>query len=73
MNSRMLYFYYNRILRAKVVEQTGHATNKGVNVPSSTNDVFPNPVIYEKVDEDSGYQELGDLSSPSVYDGLDRK
>lgn len=62
-----------RISRAKVVEQTGQATNKGVNGPSSTNDVLPNPVIYEKVDEDSSYQELGDLSSPSLYDGLDRK
>lgn len=61
-----------RISRAKVVEQTGRATNKGVNGPSSTNDVLPNPVIYEKVDEDSSYQELGDLSSPSLYDGLDR-
>lgn len=61
-----------RISRAKVVEQTGQATNKGVNGPSSTNDVLPNPVIYEKVDEDSSYQELGDLSSPSLYDGLDR-
>lgn len=56
-----------------MVEQTGQATNKGVNGPSSTNDVLPNPVIYEKVDEDSSYQELGDLSSPSLYDGLDRK
>lgn len=73
MNFRMLYFYYNRISRAKVVEQTGQATNKGVNGPSSTNDVLPNPVIYEKVDEDFSYQELGDLSSPSLYDGLDRK
>lgn len=73
MNFRMLYFYYNRISRAKVVEQTGQATNKGVNGTSFTNDVLPNHVIYEKVDEDFSYQELGDLSSPSLYDGLDRK
>lgn len=40
--------------------------------PSSTNDAAPHPEIYEKVEGNGGYQELGDLSRPSLYDGLDQ-
>lgn len=46
--------------------------NKGVNGFLFINDVLLNFVIYEKVDEDFSYQELGDLSSLFLYDGLDR-
>lgn len=61
-----------RYFREKLVRQTGQAENQGVVGPSSTNDAAPHPEIYEKVEGNDGYQELGDLSRPSLYDGLDQ-
>lgn len=61
-----------RYFRGKLVRQTGQAENQGVVGPSSTNDAAPHPEIYEKVEGNDGYQELGDLSRPSLYDGLDQ-
>lgn len=61
-----------RYFRGKLVRQTGQAENQGVVGPSSTNNAAPHPVIYEKVEGNGGYQELGDLSRPSLYDGLNR-
>lgn len=44
--------------------------NLGIDGPSSSSDASPHPEIYEKIEEDCGYQELGDLSRPSIYDKL---
>lgn len=68
-----IYFYnYNcRICwncRRKKKKQAGQ--NQEVDDPSSTNDVSPHHVIYERVEEDGGY--LTYPSRSSIYDQLER-
>lgn len=48
--------------------QTGRTTNRGMDVPSSTNDLVQRPVIYKIVEKDAGYQELGALSLSGYQD-----
>lgn len=52
--------------------QTGRTTNRGMDVPSSTNEVVQRPVIYKIVEKDAGYQELGDLSLSGYQDLMNR-
>lgn len=67
-----IHFSGCRYFRGKFGRQTEQAENQGEVGPSSANDTAPHPVIYEKVEGNGGYQELGDLSRPSFYEGVDR-
>lgn len=46
--------------------------NQEVDSPSAISDVVPHPAIYEEVEQDAGYQELGETSRPSTYNQLER-
>lgn len=37
---------------------------------SSTNDIIRQSTVYEPVDDNAGYQELGHISGPSQYDEI---
>lgn len=66
-----IHFSGCRYFRGKLGRQTEQAENQGVVGTSSTNDAASHPVIYEKVEGNGGYQELDDMSCPSLYDSLD--
>lgn len=53
-------------------KQIGQTINQGIDGPSSTNHVVQRPVIYQIVEKDACYQELGDLSLSGYQDLLNK-